>query len=254
MELKFMRKLGVAAHRGDSDCFPENTMAAFRSAIEKQVDMIETDVHMTVDKQLVLIHDATVDRTTDGTGRVNDMTYPELCKLNAGTAECPQQIPLFEDLLKLISHTDMMLNIELKDYYDGTNGDFCCQGVDAVMELLERYEMKAKTVVNSFDAYLLEYVHERYPDYLIHGFYPYSIMRNVTVNPDEYLYCACIFQDDTEDLFCQLREKGIRPWIGAGVKEEDHLARCMAFGAELVTTNHPARTIEQILRISAKNN
>ena len=246
MELKFSRKFAVAAHRGDKDCFPENTMAAFRSAIEKNVDMVETDVHMTADGALVLMHDHTVDRTTGSTGLIREKTLAEMRALNAGTEENPQQVPLFEELLELIADSDMMLNIELKDYYDGTNADFCREAVDKVMALLEKYQMLTKTVVNSFDAYLLEYVHSKYPQYLIHGFYPYDIMRNVNQNPDEYLYCACIFEDENPDLYQQLRDKGIRPWVGAGVKEYDQIARCLAYGAELVTTNDPAKTIAQI--------
>ena len=246
MELKFDRKFAVAAHRGDKDCFPENTMAAFRSAIEKKVDMIETDVHMTADGALVLMHDHTVDRTTGSTGLIKEKTLAEMRALNAGTEENPQQVPLFEELLELIADSDMMLNIELKDYYDGTNGEFCKEAVDKVMALLEKYQMLPKTVVNSFDAYLLEYVHSKYPQYLIHGFYPYSIMRNVSQNPDEYLYCACIFEDENPDLYQQLRDKGIRPWVGAGVKEDAQIQHCLAYGAELVTTNDPAKTIAQI--------
>ena len=64
----------VAAHRGWSDMYPENTMIAFEKAIELGVDQLETDVRITKDGALVLIHDKTVDRTTDGTGFVRDYT------------------------------------------------------------------------------------------------------------------------------------------------------------------------------------
>ena len=74
----------VAAHRGWSTAYPENTMEAFRAAAEIGVDQIETDVRVTKDGELVLIHDATVDRTTNGTGRVIDMTLAELKTLDAG--------------------------------------------------------------------------------------------------------------------------------------------------------------------------
>ena len=67
MGSKYMR---VAAHRGFSEKYPENTMEAFRAAIELDVDEIETDVRVTADGELVLIHDETVNRTTDGTGKV----------------------------------------------------------------------------------------------------------------------------------------------------------------------------------------
>lgn len=74
----------VIAHRGGSGLFPENTLYAFERAVEMGVDVIELDVHATSDGQLVVIHDPTVQRTTDGTGRVNEMTLGELKSLNAG--------------------------------------------------------------------------------------------------------------------------------------------------------------------------
>ena len=73
----------VAAHRGWSTVYPENTMEAFRAAIDLGVDQIETDVRVTRDGELVLIHDETVDRTTNGSGRVIDMTLSELKALDA---------------------------------------------------------------------------------------------------------------------------------------------------------------------------
>lgn len=72
---------------------PENTMDSFRSAVELGVDMLETDIHVSKDGKLVLIHDHEVDRTTDGTGLVREKTFEELEKLNAGTAEHPAKIP-----------------------------------------------------------------------------------------------------------------------------------------------------------------
>lgn len=79
----------VAAHRGWSTKYPENTMPAFRAALELGVDQLETDVRVTKDGELVLIHDGTVDRTTDGTGRVYDMTFEELQQLDAGSWKSP---------------------------------------------------------------------------------------------------------------------------------------------------------------------
>ena len=78
------KNIYVAAHRGASASHPENTMEAFRAAIEMGVDQIETDVRITADGELVLIHDATVDRTTNGTGKVAQMTLAELKALDAG--------------------------------------------------------------------------------------------------------------------------------------------------------------------------
>ena len=71
------KNIWVAGHRGWPAVYPENTMPSFRAALEVGVDQIETDVRITKDGKLVLFHDATVDRTTDGTGRVDEMTFEE---------------------------------------------------------------------------------------------------------------------------------------------------------------------------------
>ena len=78
------KNIFVAAHRGWCAAYPENTMLAFKKAIEVGVDQIETDVRITADGELVCIHDATVDRTTNGTGKVCEKTLAELRELDAG--------------------------------------------------------------------------------------------------------------------------------------------------------------------------
>ncbi|MBQ8333612.1 MAG: glycerophosphodiester phosphodiesterase, partial [Clostridia bacterium] len=77
--------MSVAAHRGNSKYFPENTMAAFRSAASLNPDMIEIDLHMTKDGEIILMHDHKVDRTTNGTGFVKDFTLDETRQLDAGS-------------------------------------------------------------------------------------------------------------------------------------------------------------------------
>ena len=93
----------VAAHRGWSTVYPENTLLAFKKAIEIGVDQIETDVRITRDGELVCIHDATVDRTTNGTGKVCDKLLSELKTLDAGSwkgAEfAGERIPTFIEFL-----------------------------------------------------------------------------------------------------------------------------------------------------------
>lgn len=74
---------GICAHRGASDTHPENTIAAFREAIRLGAQMIEFDVALTKDGKLVLMHDRTIDRTTDGSGRVEEWLLADLKKLDA---------------------------------------------------------------------------------------------------------------------------------------------------------------------------
>ena len=111
----------VAAHRGFSEKYPENTMEAFRAAVALGVDQIETDVRITADGELVLHHDAAVDRTTDGTGLVKDYTLAQLKQLDAGIKKGEEfagcRIPTFVefmDYMKTLPH--MTVDIELKEY------------------------------------------------------------------------------------------------------------------------------------------
>ena len=110
----------VAAHRGWQARYPENTVPAFDAAALAGVDQIETDVRVTRDGELVLIHDETVDRTTDGTGLVRDHTLAELKKLDASNRMggfSGVRIPTLEEFLSLVKERNVKtLDIELKEY------------------------------------------------------------------------------------------------------------------------------------------
>lgn len=247
-------RMTVAAHRGDSyNCF-ENTMDAFRAALEAGADMVETDVRLTCDGKLVLIHDATVDRTTDSTGLVSEMTREALLELNAGGGNTPARIPTLEALLQLLAPTRVTLNLEVKEYAEEGNLERCHQCIDQCVALVEQYGFANRMVFNSFDAHVLEFIHTNWPGrFLLHGFYPYDKMRHVTLNPDDYLYCACIFDDRNPAHYRYLQQKGIEPWIGAGVTKREHLRECFALGARLVTTNFPADCLKKLEQIGARN-
>lgn len=96
----------VCAHRGASGTFPENTLAAFREAVDLGSDMIEFDVRMTADGECVLLHDPTVDRTTAGTGNVWELTLEEVKRLDAGVKFGQQfvgeRIPTLTETLNLV--------------------------------------------------------------------------------------------------------------------------------------------------------
>ena len=253
MQLTYPGKMMMAAHRGNSAHWPENTMAAFRAAIDAGVDMVETDVHMTRDGVLVLIHDHAVDRTTDGTGSVKDMTFAELRALNAGTKALPQQIPTLSELLELLQGTGVTLNLEVKEYHEPGNEARSRECVDKCVALIERYGMEEMMLFNSFDAPVLEYIDRAYPGrFRLHGFYPYSVMHRVDRNPEEYLYCACLSESRNEAHYAYLLSKGIEPWVGASVQDEEHLKLCFELGARLVTTNDPVDCMEKLRRIGAR--
>ena len=245
MKLDYKHKVMVAGHRGDPDFFPENTMQSFVSAINKGVDMIETDVHMCLDGEIVIMHDELVDRTTDSNGSINEMTLSQIKKLNAGTQTNIQRVPTLIEFLDYAAPLDILFNIELKDYFKGDNSKFCIESLEKTLELLDKYNVVERTVINSFDAFLLQYISEKYNGkYMLHGYYPHSIMKNVDRNPDEYLYCACIFDIDNKDNFKHLKGCGIEPWLGANVKNKEQFKQGVANGARLFTTNDPAQAIK----------
>lgn len=101
----------IIGHRGASGYEPENTLRSFEKAIELGVDAIELDVYKCRSGQIVVMHDETVDRTTNGTGKVKDLSWDELKKLCTGKGE---HIPLLSQVLDLVDQR-VVINIEIKD-------------------------------------------------------------------------------------------------------------------------------------------
>jgi glycerophosphoryl diester phosphodiesterase len=101
----------IMGHRGAPAEEPENTLRSIRRALDIGVDAVEVDVHLSKDGRLVVIHDDTVDRTTDGTGRVRELTFAELRRLNAGKGE---RLPSLEEMLDLVAGRAHLV-VEIKD-------------------------------------------------------------------------------------------------------------------------------------------
>ncbi len=251
MGLTYENRMAIAGHRGDSYSYYENTMTAFKMALENGADMIETDVRLTKDLVPVLIHDHNTDRTADKKCVVADTTYQELRQLNVGDKMCPEVIPTLEELLVWAKDTHLTLNLEIKEYYSEQNQKRVEECIEKTIALVEKYGLGQRIVVNSFDAYVLEYVYKKYgKKYLLHGFYPYSELGNKTINPDEYLYCACIFEWQEKKHYDYLIEKGIEPWVGASVTQISKLKTCLNYGAKLITTNNPKDIKEKLENIN----
>lgn len=105
-------QVNIVAHRGASGTFPENTLSAFREAIRLNVESIEFDVHLSKDEELIIIHDDSVNRTTDGSGNIADLTLNEIKKLDASAGE---RIPILSETLEIMP-ASMRLNIHVKAY------------------------------------------------------------------------------------------------------------------------------------------
>jgi glycerophosphoryl diester phosphodiesterase len=157
------RHPAVFAHRGGRKWAPENTLAAFKKSLDIHVDGIELDIHKCKSGELVVIHDESVHRTTDGAGLVKDMTYDQIKKLDAGSwyaAEFKnERIPLLSDVLSLVDGK-AVINIEIKNApveYPGIDDD--------LIKLLSSYKYKNKIVISSFDHEILKRIHEKAPQY-----------------------------------------------------------------------------------------
>lgn len=147
-----LRKVDNVAHRGASGYAPENTIAAFDKGVEMKADFIEIDVQRSEDGELVIIHDTTVDRTTDGTGKVKDLTFEEIRSLDAGSWKGEQfkgeQIPTFDEILDHY-HGKVGILIELKapELYPGIEAQ-------VAQKLIERNLDKPqneKIIIQSFN-------------------------------------------------------------------------------------------------------
>jgi len=138
------------AHRGASGYEPENTIRAFEKAIELGVDMIELDIHLSCDEHLIVMHNASVDKITNASGHIKDLTLQELKKLDAGKGE---QIPTLQEAIDCVKDR-CGLYIELK-------GEHTEQ---PVVELIRETAMQNSVIVASFDASKVRKVKELAPE------------------------------------------------------------------------------------------
>lgn len=141
----------LMAHRGSSDELPENTLAAFERALTQGAHVLETDIRFTRDDEIVLMHDPTPDRTTDGTGVVANMTLAELKTRRAERSfESPQklgseEIPTLAEFLEFTRAADIPLALELKDdrFIDP-------RGAERLIRVLQDHGALPRTVLLSF--------------------------------------------------------------------------------------------------------
>lgn len=142
----------IFAHRGFSGKYPENTMLAFEKAIEAGADGIELDVQFTKDKEIVIIHDETIDRTTNGNGEVVSYTYEELEKFDASYIYAGKmginKIPTLREYFELVKDKNIVTNIELKT---GINEYLGIE--EKVYEMIKEFNLQDKVIISSFNHY-----------------------------------------------------------------------------------------------------
>ncbi|MDO7881626.1 glycerophosphodiester phosphodiesterase [Salinibacterium soli] len=138
----------VAGHRGDSDAGPENTLPALAGVIDSGAEFVETDVQLTADGVPILMHDWTLDRTTDGTGPVWAATWEQISRLDAGSWYDADyrgtRVPLFEEFLAILAPSPTHAIVELK-------GSWTPHDVEIVQRLVTEYGVADQVVFASFD-------------------------------------------------------------------------------------------------------
>lgn len=145
----------IIAHRGGPNYAPENTLPAFQNAIAQGVDWLEFDVQMTQDGVLVIIHDETVDRTTDGTGAVRDLTFAQIRALDAGNGE---KVPTFKEVVELAKANGVKILPETKSahLYPGIE--------ENMLQMLDEANYLDQTIIQSFEADSLDTLHRLNPN------------------------------------------------------------------------------------------
>ena len=138
----------LLAHRGDLAHAPENTLPSFSQAIQKGADGVELDAKLTVDGHVIVIHDETVDRTTNGKGKVASFTLEDIRRLDAGAwfgaKFAGTQVPLLEEVFETVGK-NRLINIELTNYFSPRDGL-----VKKVCELIKRHNNAGQIIFSSF--------------------------------------------------------------------------------------------------------
>ncbi|WP_431027692.1 glycerophosphodiester phosphodiesterase [Lysinibacillus sp. LZ02] len=152
----------IFAHRGCSKQYPENTCIAFQKAAALPVFGVEFDVHLTADKQLVVIHDETIDRTSTGTGFVKDMTLAQLKQYDYGKwfgeQFAGEKIPTLTEVLTLFQDTHHVLNIEIK------SDIFEYEGIEQLIaDEIDAFGMHDRVIVSSFNHESIQRFHRLQP-------------------------------------------------------------------------------------------
>jgi glycerophosphoryl diester phosphodiesterase len=232
----------IFAHRGSSGTFPENTMDAFLAAEKSRADGIELDVQLTKDGEVVVIHDETVDRTTDGKGFVKDYTLIELKRLNARstfTSIEKHEIPTLREVFEWMSGNCLVCNVELK-----TGVIAYPMLEEKVIQLIREYGFQDRIIISSFNHYSIIHSYRLDPEVEIaplysNGLYmPWiyakslhakGIHPHIRITPDSIITAAM------EDGIA------VRPYT---INKEAVMKRLFSIGCTALITDFPEKANE----------
>jgi glycerophosphoryl diester phosphodiesterase len=237
----------IAAHRGGSALWPENSLLAFQSAIALGSDLIELDVHQGRDGVVAVIHDATVERTTDGAGAVASMTAADLRRLRlrgpAG-APTPERVPTLDEVLAAAAPSSVGLLIEVKEpapaaRYDGLE--------ERVLAAIAAAGLQERATIMAFDPRVIARVRELAPrmrtTFLVGG----AAVERAGVHPEVSVEWAhATGATDVGLEFTLLDERVVAAARAASlvlgvwtVNDEAAMRRMLALGVDVLTTDRP---------------
>ena len=242
----------VIAHRGFSGLYPENTLLAFRKALELGVDMIELDILLSRDDELVVIHDDTLDRTTSGEGPVRDNSLSELVQLDAGSWFASEfraeRLPTLAQVFDLVEDR-VLLNVEIKGeaVTDRARGGIA----ERTIRLIRERQFDDRAIISSFDPRALHHAREIDPKIARATLYNRELHRGK--NPTEIL-------EDTssrsfnlsrnqvnEDIVRECHREG-RPVLVYTVNGVAEMQRMIAMGVDGLFTNRPDLMLGLLVR------
>lgn len=244
------------AHRGHSLEVPENTIDAYRRAIDLGIEMIECDVNMTKDGQLVMIHDWTVDRTTDAVGRVEDFTLAEVQALDAGSWFSREftglRVPTTADTIELGREAGILMCFEVK----GETPAHFLRTAEALADLLAARNALEWAFMSSYDHEAMAAAKARVPDLLLA---PERLPDNVPPPPGEGLrqtqaLGAPVLQNHwafvTPELVRSLHDNDLALWVWPTTAESE-ITSSLAAGVDGVMGDDAAALVRAVAALGA---
>jgi len=228
------RTLGVA-HRGASRYAPENTLAAFRLALEHGVPAVECDVRRTQDGHLVVIHDPAVDRTTDGRGAVGSLTLEPLRRLDAGRWFGPEfageRIPLLREVLEAVRGR-ALIQIEIK------NDPAPSEGIEQqVAGALRDHGMEDEALVMSFDHRIIRELRSAAPRIAAGILYAARLVDPIGAARGAAADAVCVQWGYLDrDVVDSAHRAGLGVFVWT-VDDEQAIGRCRDLGVDGITSN-----------------
>ncbi|MEA3351762.1 MAG: glycerophosphodiester phosphodiesterase family protein [Chloroflexota bacterium] len=230
----------VFAHRGASAYAPENTLASFRLAVQQNADAIELDAKLSADGHIVVIHDQTVERTTDGKGLVQDLPLAALKELDAGRtydqAFRGERIPTLSEVFEAVGQ-QTFINIELKNYAAPANAL-----PEKVAALVRKHNMVHRVLFSSFNPIALHRIHKLLPKTPIcllsipglAGAWARSPLGRWV--PHQALNSAV--RDLTKGLIARKQNNGYRVYVYT-VNNPEQISRFLKWGVDGIFTDDP---------------